>query len=86
MSRPTASLSSTTAVGLVSPLSISEIIDRLTPLRSASPSSDSPRAARNWRTLAAICSLRPVSLIQAQASYMLDQTSIILDELSSAHA
>ncbi len=36
--------------GLLSPRSIKEIIDRLTPLRSASASSDIARSARSWRT------------------------------------
>jgi len=38
--RPMASLSSTTAVGLLWPRSISEMAERLTPLRSASASSE----------------------------------------------
>jgi hypothetical protein len=66
---PEASFSSSTAVGLVSPRSISEIIERLTPLRSASASSDMDSSARSWRTRAAICSLILVSLMPPRPLY-----------------
>src|SRR6185369_4983674 len=50
--------SSTTAVGLLSPRSISEIIERLTPLLLASASSEMACAARSSRTRAAMRWLR----------------------------
>src|SRR5262249_17745534 len=56
--RPPASFSRITAVGLLSPRSISEIIERLTPLLAASASSEKPRARRSSRTRSAMRPLR----------------------------
>ena len=76
-SRPTASFSSTTAVGLASPRSTSEIIERLTPLRAASASSERPRSARRSRTRAAIrsCSASVGSDMVEEPSMMVEGTS-----------
>src|SRR5262249_20153409 len=66
---PPASFSSTTAVGLLSPRSTSEIMERLTPLLLASASSESPRAARSSRTRSAMRSFR-----SDVASFMMDHS------------
>ncbi len=58
---PVASFSSTTAVGLLPPRSIREIIERLTPQCAASASSDRPRAARSSRTRWAMRSFRSLA-------------------------
>ncbi len=51
------SLSSTVAVALLWPRSIKEILERLTPLRSASAASEKPWASRSVRTRLAMRSL-----------------------------
>ena len=56
--RPVANFSSSTAVGLLSPRSMSEIIERLTPQCVASASRERPRAARRSRTRCAMRSFR----------------------------
>ena len=65
---PTDSFSSTTAVGLLSPRSMTEIMERLTPLRVARASRESPRALRSSRTRSAMRELRVVAAV----SVMLD--------------
>src|ERR1700687_3066937 len=76
--RPAASFSSTTAVGLLSPRSTSEIIDRLNPLLAARASSERPCAARSFPTRSAMRWFR-----SGAASPMMDTLSIILDTASS---
>ena len=66
-----ATLSRTTAVALVAPRSIREMAERLTPLRAASASRDSPRSWRSARTRAPIRTLRP-SLPDASTSIRVD--------------
>jgi len=75
MPRPAASFSNTTAVGLLSPRSIKEIIDRLTPDRFASASIESSRASRNSRKRPAIWAVMSVS----DESTIQDPYSNILD-------
>jgi hypothetical protein len=67
------SFSRTTAVGLLSPRSISEIIERLTPLLPDSASRDRPRAVRSFLTRAAMrrFRLRAVSAMWTQLSIIL---------------
>jgi hypothetical protein len=56
-------LSSTVAVALLSPRSINEIFERLTPLRSASAVSDKPRASRRASTRLAMSLLISIKSI-----------------------
>jgi hypothetical protein len=76
--KPPASFSRTTAVGLLSPRSMSEIIDRLTPLLVARASSESARAERSSRTRSPIRRLR-----SEPPSPMLEASSTILESASS---
>jgi len=75
ISRAPATFSRVTAVALVSPRSISESIERLTPLFSASASRVIARSDRSLRTRAAICRSRVDSII--------DHISNILDRMSN---
>jgi hypothetical protein len=65
-----ARLSSTAAVGLLPPRSISEMFERLTLLRSASASSERPRALRSSRTeyAALATSFMPSAFAAAESS------------------
>src|SRR5262245_59938196 len=78
--RPAASFSSPTAVGLLSPRSISEIIDRLTPLLVASASSERPWPARSSRTRSAMRSFRSDAVA---VSMMVDVLSTIWEDAST---
>jgi hypothetical protein len=86
--RPAASLSSTTAVGLVSARSIRDSIERLTPHWLDSASSDRPRSARSCRTRWAMRSLREVSSFIMETIFhhigyivnMLDYVSTMLEK------
>src|SRR5262249_31805550 len=77
--RPEAIFSSTTAVGLLSPRSTSEIIERLTSLLAASASSVIPRSVRSVRTRPAMRALMSRDGWTAAPSRIMDTLSRIVD-------
>src|SRR5262249_32723356 len=78
--RPEAIFSSTTAVGLLSPRSTSEIIERLTSLLAASASSVIPRSVRSVRTRLAMRPLMPRAGWTTALSCIMDTLSRIVDD------
>src|SRR5262249_27979417 len=76
--------SRTTAVGLDSPRSTSEIIDRLTRHFEARASRLRPSSARRPRTRAAIRALMARGAADGAASLIVDTVSTMMDRLATA--